>query len=107
MLGGRVVIENGRAVGVEVERGGRTEIVRARREVILSASSINTPKMLMLSGIGPAAHLAEHGIDIAGATRPVRVFAGSAREAARGFPANLNVGAGGEQVIQGNQWIPF
>ena len=68
-LARRVVIENGRAVGVEVERGGRTEIVRARREVILSASSINTPKMLMLSGIGPAAHLAEHGIAVV-ADRP-------------------------------------
>ncbi|SMC81692.1 choline dehydrogenase [Fulvimarina manganoxydans] len=68
-LARRVVIENGRAVGVEVERGGKTEIVRARREVILSASSINTPKMLMLSGIGPAAHLAEHGIEVV-ADRP-------------------------------------
>ncbi|MGX1307308.1 choline dehydrogenase [Amorphus suaedae] len=63
-LARRVVIENGRAVGVEIERGGKVEIVRARREVILAASSINTPKLLMLSGIGPAAHLAEHGIDV-------------------------------------------
>ncbi len=54
----RVVIENGRAVGVEVARGGGTEVIRARREVILAASSINSPKLLMLSGIGPAAHLA-------------------------------------------------
>jgi choline dehydrogenase len=60
----RVVIENGRAVGVEIERGGKIEIVRARREVILAASSINTPKLLMLSGIGPAEHLAEHGIEL-------------------------------------------
>ncbi|WP_226779457.1 choline dehydrogenase [Oceaniglobus trochenteri] len=58
----RVVIEEGRAVGVEIERGGQRRIVRARREVILAASSINSPKLLMLSGIGPAAHLAEHGI---------------------------------------------
>ena len=61
-LARRVVIEEGRATGVEVTRGGRTEIIRARREVILAASSINSPKLLMLSGIGPAAHLAEHGI---------------------------------------------
>ena len=60
----RVVIENGRAVGVEIERGGKVDIVRARREVILAASSINTPKLLMLSGIGPAEHLAEHGIEV-------------------------------------------
>ncbi len=63
-LARRVVIEGGRAVGVEVERGGRIEVIRARREVILAASSINSPKLLMLSGIGPAAHLAEHGIDV-------------------------------------------
>ncbi len=60
----KVVIEEGRAVGVEIERGGKVEVVRANREVIVSASSINTPKLLMLSGIGPAAHLAEHGIEV-------------------------------------------
>jgi len=65
----RVVIKDGRAVGVEVERGGKTEVITAKAEVILSASSINTPKLLMLSGIGPAAHLAEHGIDLV-ADRP-------------------------------------
>ena len=65
----KIVIEDGRAVGVEVERGGRIEVIRARREVILAASSINSPKLLMLSGIGPAAELAEHGID-AVADRP-------------------------------------
>jgi len=65
----RVRIEDGRAVGVEVTRGGRRETVRARREVILAASAINSPKLLMLSGIGPAAHLAEFGIDMV-ADRP-------------------------------------
>jgi choline dehydrogenase len=65
----RVVIEDGRAVGVEVERGGRIEVIRASREVVLAASSINTPKLLMLSGIGPADHLREHGIEVV-ADRP-------------------------------------
>ena len=68
-LARRVVIEEGRATGVEVSRGGVVEIIRADREVILAASSINSPKLLMLSGIGPAAHLAEHGIDLV-ADRP-------------------------------------
>ncbi|MFL5259796.1 MAG: choline dehydrogenase [Hyphomicrobiales bacterium] len=61
-LAGRVVFEGKRAVGVEYERGGKIEAVRANREVILSASALNSPKLLMLSGVGPAAHLKEHGI---------------------------------------------
>ncbi|MEM1421086.1 MAG: choline dehydrogenase [Pseudomonadota bacterium] len=65
----KIVIEDGRAVGVEVERGGALETVRARKEVIIAASSINSPKLLMLSGVGPAAHLAENGIDVV-ADRP-------------------------------------
>ena len=60
----RVVIENGRAVGVEVERGGKIEVLRAAREVIIAASAINSPKLLMLSGIGPAADLSAQGIQV-------------------------------------------
>ncbi len=65
----KVVIENGRAVGVEIERGGSVEEIRASAEVIVSASSINSPKILMLSGIGDAAALREHGIEVV-ADRP-------------------------------------
>ena len=65
----RVVIEEGRAVGVEATRKGRREMIRARHEVILAASAINSPKLLMLSGIGPGAHLAAHGIEVV-ADRP-------------------------------------
>lgn len=60
----RVVFESGRAVGVEMSRGPSRRILKARREVVLAASAINTPKLLMLSGIGPAAHLAEFGIPV-------------------------------------------
>jgi choline dehydrogenase len=65
----RIVIENQRATGVEYEARGQIRFVRARREVILSASSINSPKLLMLSGIGPAAELQANGIDVV-ADRP-------------------------------------
>ena len=59
----RVVIEGTRAVGIEYARSGNVTKVRARREVILSAGTFNTPQLLMLSGIGPADHLRDHGID--------------------------------------------
>ncbi len=58
----RIEIEDGRAVGVRIQRGGTPVVIRARAEVILSAGAINSPKVLMHSGIGPGAHLAEHGI---------------------------------------------
>ncbi|AZO09146.1 choline dehydrogenase [Mesorhizobium sp. M3A.F.Ca.ET.080.04.2.1] len=60
----RVVIENQRAVGVEIEANKKIQVVKARREVIVAASSINSPKILMLSGIGPGAHLQENGIQV-------------------------------------------
>lgn len=65
----KVVIKDGRATGVEVALGNSIEIHEAGAEVILAASAINSPKLLMLSGIGPAQHLAEHGIDLV-ADRP-------------------------------------
>ena len=65
----KVVFNDKKAIGVEFQRGDTIERVRAKKEVILAASSINTPKMLMLSGIGSAEHLKEHGIKIV-ADRP-------------------------------------
>lgn len=57
----RVEFIEGRATGVRLSGG---QLVEARAEVIVAASAINSPKLLMLSGIGPAAHLAQHGIDV-------------------------------------------
>ena len=68
-LARKIVFSGRRAVGVELLAGGGLKTVRAKREVILASSSINSPKLLMLSGIGPAAHLAAHGIEIV-ADRP-------------------------------------
>lgn len=60
----RVVIEGGRAVGVEVLRGGERQVLRAAREVILAGGAINTPQLLQLSGIGPGALLQGLGVPV-------------------------------------------
>jgi choline dehydrogenase len=60
----RIEIEEGRAVGVRVTRGGTSQVIRANAEVVLAAGAINSPKLLMLSGIGPGKHLTEHGISV-------------------------------------------
>lgn len=60
----RVVFEGRRAVGVEISRNGELETVRAAHEVILSAGSYETPKLLMLSGVGPTVGLAPFGIEV-------------------------------------------
>ncbi len=61
----RIVLENGRAVGVAYARGGQEIQARAEREVLVCGGAINSPQLLMLSGIGPADHLEEHGITVA------------------------------------------
>lgn len=58
----RLLIAEGRATGALVRRGRRQLRIEARREVIVSAGAFGSPQLLMLSGIGPAAHLREHGI---------------------------------------------
>jgi choline dehydrogenase len=60
----RVVVEAGRAVGVEIVRGGEVKRLHAEREVILSGGAINSPQLLMLSGIGPADDLTTHAIPV-------------------------------------------
>jgi choline dehydrogenase len=67
----RVVIENKRAVGVEVDQGGERRIERCAREVLLSASVFNTPKILMLSGVGDPRQLRAHGIPVVHASAGV------------------------------------
>jgi choline dehydrogenase len=60
----RVIVENGRAIGIEFSQHGRIHRYRAEREVILSGGAINSPQLLMLSGIGPADHLKEIGVPV-------------------------------------------
>ncbi|WP_435256485.1 GMC family oxidoreductase [Thioclava sp. FR2] len=60
----RVLVENGRAVGVEYRQGGQVKTLRAKAEVILSGGAINSPQLLQLSGIGPGALLQSLGLDV-------------------------------------------
>lgn len=60
----KLVIEGGRVTGVKVRRGRRSEMIYAKKGVVLSAGAFNSPQILMLSGIGPAEHLKEHGIEV-------------------------------------------
>jgi choline dehydrogenase-like flavoprotein len=60
----RILMEGKRAVGVEVRRNGALQQLKATREVLLSAGSLQSPQILMLSGIGPGAELQKHGIAV-------------------------------------------
>ena len=59
----RIVLENGVATGVEILEGGHSRTIRAAREVVLSSGVVDSPRLLMLSGIGDGAHLQSHGIN--------------------------------------------
>ncbi len=60
----RIEFDGDRASGVTFKQDATEHVARARREVILSGGAVNSPQLLMLSGIGPAEHLVEHGIDV-------------------------------------------
>jgi choline dehydrogenase len=63
-LATRIEFEGRRATGVRYRRAGADHLVRARREVIVSGGPVNSPQLLMLSGVGPPAQLVHHGIDL-------------------------------------------
>ncbi|MXO65105.1 GMC family oxidoreductase [Altericroceibacterium endophyticum] len=60
----RILVEHGRAVGIEYRQGSDVKRLKARREVIISAGAFHSPHLLQLSGIGPAAHLQDMGIGV-------------------------------------------
>lgn len=60
----RVLVEGRRAVGVEFRQGKELRQLKASREVLLCAGALHSPQVLMLSGIGPAAHLQQHGVPV-------------------------------------------
>jgi len=61
----RVLLDGTRATGVEYRQGGELKQLRATREVLLCAGALQSPQLLMLSGIGPGGHLREHGVAVA------------------------------------------
>ena len=60
----RVILERGRAIGVELIEAGIAKQVRAAREVIVAGGAVNSPQLLLLSGIGPADHLSSVGVPV-------------------------------------------
>ncbi|MBA4089602.1 MAG: glucose-methanol-choline oxidoreductase [Sphingobium sp.] len=60
----RILFDRGRAIGLEIEKDGARRTIGAKREIILCAGATNSPQLLMLSGIGPQAHLREMGINV-------------------------------------------
>jgi choline dehydrogenase-like flavoprotein len=60
----RLIVENGRAVAVEAVQGGTVDRIEAANEIIVTAGAIGSPRLLMLSGIGPAEHLRERGVAV-------------------------------------------
>ncbi len=63
-LATRILVENGRAVGVEFLQGGEKRTARVAKEVILAGGAVNSPQLLQVSGIGPGALLAQHGVTV-------------------------------------------
>ncbi len=64
VLVNRILFEGNKAVGVEYRQGGNLHQARADTEVILTAGAIGSPKLMMLSGVGPAGHLRKQGIEV-------------------------------------------
>lgn len=58
----QILIENKRAIGIEVVKDGRKMNIMAEKEVVVSGGSVNSPQLLMLSGIGPKQHLQEMNV---------------------------------------------
>ncbi|MBF6173290.1 GMC family oxidoreductase [Nocardia blacklockiae] len=111
----RVVIEKGRATGVEIiEKRGRRRIIRAAKEVIVSGGVMGSAHTLLLSGIGPAGHLRDHGIDVH-ADLPVgqnlhdHLFVPmtfiSKKALHRGIPSHFAAGMLRETLRPGSSWF--
>ena len=108
-----ILIEDGRAVGLQFTQGNEPKTIRCRREVIISAGSINSPQLLMLSGVGPAKHLQEHGIktvvDLPGVGQNLQDHYGGQIAWKCNQPITLNdiMLSTWKQLLAGMQWMFF
>jgi choline dehydrogenase/4-pyridoxate dehydrogenase len=102
-LAARIVIEGGRAAGIEYTRGGERKVARAGREVILCGGVINSPQLLMLSGIGDPAQLKAHGIAVvaplAGVGRNLQDHMSAAVAYARKEPGPLHAKMRADRIV--------
>jgi len=96
----RVVFDGTRAVGVEFQRSGQQCVAHARREVVLCGGAINSPQLLMLSGIGDRQQLAAHGIDVVRHAPEVGKNLADHLCAPLGFDANDDTFFGAEKPLQ-------
>jgi choline dehydrogenase len=112
-LATRVIFEGRRAVGVAYRQGGVEKIARCRREVILCGGAINSPQLLLLSGVGPAGHVAGHGIavihDLAGVGRNLQDHyqARALYRVTRSVTLNDIMMSPMRQALTGLQWALF
>jgi len=99
----RVVIDEGRATGVIVRDRAGERAIGARAGVVLAAGAFGSPQLLMLSGIGPGAHLQEHAIAVLTARPGVGAFLIAAEAGVPVIPVTLR---GSRSVLRGDQWFP-
>ncbi|MHC4042111.1 GMC family oxidoreductase [Bradyrhizobium sp. 23AC] len=94
----KILVTEGRATGVQLRRDGETSQVQARAEIVVCAGAINSPHLLMLSGIGPAQHLREHGLEVVrdapgvGANLQDHMYVHWVHEVRRGYSFNGETG---------------
>ncbi len=106
----RIILEGNRAVGIEYQRHGEVFVVRADREVILSGGAINSPQLLMVSGIGPADHLHSVGIDskhdLPGVGRNLQDHPTIILQVACSKPVSIDwVGKPHHKLMAGAEWL--
>lgn len=94
-----------KAYGVQFRRNGQTRVVRARREVIISAGTINTPQLLMLSGIGPEEHLRDKGIAVIANLRVGENLQDHVALGGLTFLVNESVALNSERIVSDTQTI--